>query len=166
MEKRYNRFKKELSAAMLPKLASESYAKPDGSPNWQGDPNGFDRRYSVEPYILPKGTRILRYGDEEGYNAAPLHTPYSHLAMPYLIESCEYNEYEVVEDGVYVEKVNVVKGIVAQQPVWPEEPGGGIQYYFPEKDNRKSVHYYVGRGLRRLEVSEWSNLLEEDASHR
>lgn len=164
---RHNRFGERLREGDEPQVASSSYLGDDNRPLWLKDGNnGFDMSIPPKLTYLKKGTRIIRYGDEIGYYAAPLNSPFATLSLPYTIRSCEYNEYEVVEDEVVPAfAIDVLKGIVAVQPAWPHERGGGIQYFFPHRDQRKSVLYYVGRGLKRLEVSEWSPLMEEDKNH-
>mgnify|MGYP004466749277 CR=1 FL=1 len=95
------------------------------------DGHGFDTDNKEENgyyYIeteLPRGTKLLRFGNEGGYYTAPLGTPYNKLALPYKIETIEYNEYEVIADGVYVKCV-VQKGRTAASR---NSEGGAIQYY-------------------------------------
>lgn len=189
---RHNRFGMQLDEVSEPTVASDSYymKTPNGDDifdkynhkklKWGKSKYGFRQSKYAEEY-LKKGTIIIRYGGEEGYYAAPVGTSFGELALPYLIESLEYNEYEVmVDDTVPVdiigfstsesnsepmEPIDVYRGIVAKQRAWPSEPGGGTQYYFPHKDRKKHVLSYVGRGLRRLDVSEWSTVLDEDRKH-
>lgn len=40
-----------------------------------------------------------------------------------------------------------------------------IRYVFPHRDQKKHVLSYVNRGLRRLDVSEWSTVSDEDRAH-
>ncbi len=112
----------------------------DGEPvvNWNllsefADKDGFDirniekdGRYKVK-IELPYGTIIIRYGNVTGRFSAPKGTNYEDLALPYIRETVEYNEYRVI-----VEKINVVciveSGIVA--PGF-ESNGGAIQYMHP-----------------------------------
>lgn len=189
---RYNRFGEQLDDISEPVVASESYYKktPDGdyvldqynrkSLDWGESKYGFDKSEYKEEY-LKKGMIIIRYGGEEGYYAAPVGTRFSELALPYLIGSCEYNEYEVmIDDAVPVEYVtinpdlsnqrpmepiDVYTGIVAKQRAWPSESAGGTQFFFPHRDQKKHVLSYVDRGLRRLDVSEWSTVSDEDRAH-
>ncbi len=165
---RHNRFGERLSEGAEPQAASRTYLDSENKYRWLNDGNnGFDKSI-MEPKLtyLKKGSIIIRYGDELGYYAAPVNSPFATLSLPYAIRSCEYNEYEVVADEtVAVMAIEVEEGIVAVQPAWPCERGGGTQYYFPYKDEGKSVLHYVGRGLRRLGVSEWSQMLEEDINH-
>ena len=163
-----NRFMEELDRKARPVAVYPSYYNSDGKFNWDKDkPNGFDPLKGTKRTTLKKGTRILRYGYEGGSYAAPLYTPYSQLALPYQIKTCQYNEYEVTEGNtIHVYIVRVTEGYVAAQSHWPSEPGGGIQYYFvDEQDNELGVLDYIDIGLRRLEVSEWSPVLEEDRLH-
>ena len=172
-DKRYNRLEEPLDDDLNPTVVDDSYLDSDGSVRWAKQPknnekypdwyffnSGFDIDIPRSFICLPKGVRFLRYGDEGGHCAAPLGTPYSKLAMPYSIRTCAYNEFEVTEDDkVWV----VIQGRIAKQPAWKDELGGGIQYFFP---CNTTIAYYVGRGLKKLEVSEWSPLLPEDQNHQ
>lgn len=163
----YNRFGDILDPFQKPELVSEDYADENGE-KWLRDGHNGAVPGTEEPYYLPLGMRIIRYGDEAGYYAAPVGTPYAELAMPYRIRKLSYHEYEVTEDCVIpVEPVvPVIKGKVAVQPAWPKERGGGVQFYFPDKANYKTVRYYAELGLlRRLEVEEWSPVIAEDMEH-
>ncbi len=73
---------------------------------------------------LPTGTHILRYGTEAGSHTAPAGTPYECLALPYVKETLEYNEYIVIADGVKV-LCQVKEGIVAPSL---DSPGMVTQY--------------------------------------
>lgn len=167
---RFNRFGDVLPDGSVQEPVDPSYVDTNGYFKWLNDGNdGFDPNCNplYEYYVLPKGDRILRYGGRQGSYAAPLGTPYSQLALPYKIRTCLYNEYEVmVDDTVYV-KVEVRKGKVGVQPAWPSEPGGGIQYFFVDKDgNEKSIIEYINnKALDEKEMSEWSPILKEDISH-
>ena len=67
---------------------------------------------------------------------------------------------------LHVGNIGKIKGKVAVQPAWPKERGGGVQFYFPDKANYKTVRYYAELGLlRRLEVEEWSPVIAEDMEH-
>lgn len=79
---------------------------------------------------LPVGTKILRYGDVSGRFTAPVGTPYEKLSLPYVKESVEYHEYEVVADGVVVRCVDAEKGIAA--PGFGST-GGAVQYRHVER---------------------------------
>ena len=163
---RHNRFKEFLDVEDKPHLLSDSYLNEKGEEDWHGLEFHGSVPGTETDFFLPKGLKILRYGDEGGRYAAPIGTPYAMLAMPYQIRSLEYNEYEVVADNV-IQVIPVKEGIVAQQPSWPEERGGGIQYYFPDiEEQRRNVLHYVDRGLRRLEEKEWSPIIEEDFNHK
>lgn len=94
--------------------------------------------------VLPKGTIILRYGNEFGRFTAPGGTLYEELALPFIPETMEYNEYEVLADGLTVFCM-VDKGKVAP---CIDGNGGGIQYY-----HEVAIKHLVDRGvLRRLDV--------------
>lgn len=163
-----NRFEEQLEDEANPIPANPDYCNEKNEPIWDEGNDGFDLNKGIKWRTLPKGTRIQRYGTEYGTYAAPLHTPYSNLAMPYLIRSCQYNEYEVAtEEGIDVCEIEIKEGTVAVQSHWPEEPGGGIQYYFVDKDNKKHriMEYLKNKSLRRLGVKEWSLIPKEDYSH-
>ena len=106
--------------------------------NWNylskyADDDGFDIRniesngkHTIE-YILPYGSRIIRYGSEIGHFSSPKGTAYEELSLPYIPESMEYNEYKVIADNVRIVCV-VDKGIVA--PGF-DSLGGAVQYLHP-----------------------------------
>lgn len=116
----------------------EFYQNGEPKINWSllsefADNNGFDKRnieengkYKIE-VELPYGTIIIRYGNSSGNFSAPKGTKYEDLALPYVKETVEYNEYRVI-----AKKINVVciveKGIVA--PGF-ESNGGAVQYMHP-----------------------------------
>lgn len=112
---------------------------PNGEPivNWKlllhADNDGFDTlnieetgNYKME-VELPYGTIIIRYGNETGRFSAPKGSKYEELALPYVKETVEYNEYKIIADGVKVVCI-VEKGKVA--PGF-ESNGGAIQYMHP-----------------------------------
>ena len=112
---------------------------PDGSPkvNWSkiinGDEWGFDINHK-EPngdhrmnVVLPKNTRLIRYGKENGKFTAPEGTTYEEISLPYVKESVYYHEYEVIADSITVQ-VKVLRGRVA--PGF-DYSGGGVQYMHP-----------------------------------
>lgn len=106
--------------------------------NWNllsefADKDGFDIRnvekngkYKIE-VELTYGTIIMRYGNPTGRFSAPKGTNYEDLALPYIRETVEYNEYRVI-----AEKINVVC-IVERGTVAPgfESNGGAVQYMHP-----------------------------------
>ena len=106
--------------------------------NWKllsdfADDNGFDIRniehnneYKMD-IKLPYGTIIIRYGNETGVFSAPKGTKYEDLALPYIKDTVEYNEYKVIAHNVNV-TCKVVKGKVA--PGFASN-GGAIQYMHP-----------------------------------
>ena len=121
------------------KLKNSSYVKgfdDSGEPiiDWDSfksefaDKHGFDMRnqeengdYYIET-ILPKGTMLIRYGNESGRFTAPKGTRYDELALPYIEETVEYHEYRVTKDQTCL----VWKGKVA--PNFDSE-GGGVQFF-------------------------------------
>lgn len=81
-------------------------------PDWgrliDADDLGFDKNHK-EPnghyfmkVVLPKHTRLIRYGRESGIFTAPKGTKYEELALPYTRESLIYHEYEVIADSITV----------------------------------------------------------------
>ena len=97
------------------------------------DEYGFDKRH-VEPnghwkmeVDLPKHTRLIRYGYENGFFTAPKGTRFEELSLPYKKESLYYHEYEVIADSIrvtcYVDRGLAAPGFAC--------PGGGIQYHHP-----------------------------------
>lgn len=112
---------------------------PNGEPviNWNflehADDDGFDvtnieenGKYKMK-IILPYGSMLIRYGSETGNFTAPKGTKYEELALPYIKDTVEYNEYRVIAKGIKVICV-VEKGIVA--PGFGSS-GGAIQYLHP-----------------------------------
>lgn len=99
------------------------YADEDGFDTRNVEDNGYYKIF----INLTAGTKIIRYGNETGTFTAPEGTPYESLALPYIKESVEYNEYVVIADNLTVE-CKVQKGKVA--PGF-ESKGGGIQYKHP-----------------------------------
>ena len=122
----------------VPGLADLSYGyyNQDGSLviRWKdyssrnADPDGFDKTYLGGDYkrkiLLPKGAKICRYGGYRGVYTTLVGTPYHCLGLPYIEDSMEYHEFEVIADGL------VVSLIVEEEIVAPafDSPGGGIQY--------------------------------------
>lgn len=136
-------FKGELIEYVKRELSDPSFGTgkfdKNGQPevNWEyyivedADENGFTKnniesngKYLIE-MELPKGTRILRYGNESGHCSAPAGTPYEQLSLPYKKDTLEYNEYEVLADGTKVVCI-VHKGKVAASR---DSAGQAIQYY-------------------------------------
>ncbi len=136
---RYNYLGEELGDGK-PQFISENFSKttPEGKivPNWKCndgktvDKDGFDRTNIesngeyIEDVVLPKGTMLCRYGNENGNSTTLVNTPYEKLGLPYKKETVEYHEYKVMADGVTV-KCIVTKGRVA--PMFNSK-GGAIQF--------------------------------------
>lgn len=106
--------------------------------NWNllskyADENGFDTRNIEEgggytiTIELPYGTHIIRYGNPTGRFTAPKATRYEDLALPYVKETVEYNEYRVIAEKIKVVCI-VEKGKVA--PGFGSK-GGATQYMHP-----------------------------------
>lgn len=140
-------YKKEKIDA-IPVLRKPSYGtgKTDksGRPevNWKllidADEQGFDIKYKEEngkhrmTIVLPKHTKLIRYGSEAGLYTAPKGTRYEEVSLPYTKESVFYHEYEVIAESITV--TGIMKGcIVERGRVAPgfDYPGGGIQYLHP-----------------------------------
>ena len=114
------------------------YSNGEPMVNWNllskyADNNGFDKRniekngkYKIK-MKLPYGTIIIRYGNPTGRFSAPKGTKYEDLALPYVRETMEYNEYRVIADKISVVCI-VEKGLVA--PGFGSK-GGAIQYLHP-----------------------------------
>lgn len=109
-------------------------------PNWLEeselvDSEGFDKTNIEENgdykqvVILPKGTKLCRYGVATGKTTALLGTPYEMLGLPYKKETLEYHEYEVIADGVSV-VCKVTKGKVAAMF---GSSGGAMQFVHPRR---------------------------------
>lgn len=118
------------------------------------DENGFDTRnlekngrYIIDTQ-LPYGTVIIRYGSEMGRFSAPKGTDYSELALPYLQDTVEYNEYQVLASKLFVRCI-VTKGRVA--PGF-DSNGGAIQYL-----HKHTIRNLVSQGvLKRCKIWEIS----------
>lgn len=126
------------------KLMKEEYGTgnsyPNGEPivNWKllskfADEDGFDTRniekngsYKME-VELPYGAIIIRYGNETGRFTAPKGAKYEELALPYVKETVEYNEYRIIADRIKVLCI-VEMGRVA--PGFGSN-GGAVQYMHP-----------------------------------
>lgn len=139
MEKVYNCYGK-LLLNVDPVFASDDYMKADGSPNWTEendnvDGDGFDKTNVCENgeykqlVILPKGTKLCRYGAATGRTTTFIGTPYEECGLPFVKETVEYHEYEVIADGVSV-ICRAVKGRVAAMF---GSSGGAIQFVHQRK---------------------------------
>ena len=67
---------------------------------------------------------LCRYGNENGRSTTLINTPYEMLGLPFIKETQEYHEYQVMADGV------TVKCIVTKERVAPmfNSEGGAIQF--------------------------------------
>ncbi len=138
-EKVYNYFGEEVTGKE-PEFASENNKKIDGEtgevmpafaePSDDVDEEGFDKHHVEgngeykQTVILPKGTKLCRYGAARGKTTTLQGTPFEQLALPFLKETMQYHEYEVIADGVSVVCV-VTRGKTA--PMFDSE-GGAIQF--------------------------------------
>ena len=68
------------------------------------DKDGFDKRYrpyqngklyTIDDYVIPRGTIICRYGSPIGRFTTLKGVKYEDLALPYIKETIEYHEYKV-----------------------------------------------------------------------
>ena len=159
MKKVYNCFGQELINCD-PVFADPSFCKIDETgklvpawtePNELVDEKGFDKtdvddngEYN-QIIILPKGTKLCRYGVETGKTTAPIGTPYQLMALPYKKETLEYHEYEVIADGVLVQCI-VTKGRAAAMF---DSEGGAIQFVH----QRRIIEEIVTKRLK--EVTTW-----------
>lgn len=74
---------------------------------------------------LPIGKQICRYGPPTGHCTTDIGTPYEELSLPYLIDTIQYHEYEVIANDVYVYcEVDCGRVYPAFDMI-----GYGIQYY-------------------------------------
>ena len=73
----------------------------------------------IENKTLTKGTRIDRYGYDNGTFTSPYGLPYESRS---LAPGTEYKPYSVFE---VIEPFEVKSGYIAP---WFDQPGGGIQY--------------------------------------
>lgn len=139
-ERKYNYLGEDITGAHV-QLSDNSYGEPAKNNtfiiHWSPetelcDDKGFDKTYRpiegsdshvIIDFVLPKGSKICRYGNPKGRFTAPVGSAYEALALPYIKETVEYHEYIVVDD-IEVECL-VVKGRVAPQP-WSK--GGAIQF--------------------------------------
>ena len=95
-------------------------------PGQNGDPNidGFLHGYS-ETDIIPKGSRINRYGDNgNAQYFSPVETTLEERALPPGTENKKLLEIEVLQD------IPCSSGKIAP---WFDQPGGGIQYFTNQK---------------------------------
>ena len=105
------------------------YNQTTGEPIWpgqNGDPNidGFLHGYS-ELDIIPKGSRINRYGDNgNAQYFSPVETTLAERALPPGTENKKLLEIEVLQD------IPCSSGKIAP---WFDQPGGGIQYFTNQK---------------------------------
>lgn len=109
--------------------------KPEWSLIKNGDGQGFDKDHK-EPndlprmkIALPKHTKLIRYGSENGSFTAPKGTKFEELSLPYTKESLFYHEYEVIADSISVIEIDRAC-VVDRGKVAPgfDYPGGGVQY--------------------------------------
>lgn len=134
MRKHYNYLGKQITRNKEYVPVDEKYFDESGKPRYDkwiqhGDQYGFDKRYRdengryVSRIILPKGKKIVRYGDNNGSYSTDYGIDYYSLSLPYKKESMPYHEYYVVKD-CEVDCI-VDKGVAA--PGFSSK-GGGIQY--------------------------------------
>jgi filamentous hemagglutinin len=69
---------------------------------------------------IPVGTRLDRYGPENGNFLSPAGTPYEQRSLPPDTDRKDHTVYEVIK------ALPVVSG---QTAAWFGQPGGGVQHY-------------------------------------
>lgn len=98
------------------------YNQETGEINWppnDGVVEGTSKNVTLEP-----GTKIDRYGADDGYYTAPIDTPYEERAVAPGTDQKPYSQFEVVKPIEAVEQGEVAP--------WFDQPGGGTQYLMPE----------------------------------
>lgn len=112
------------------------YNQETGEINWppnDGVVEGTSKNVTLEP-----GTKIDRYGADDGYYTAPIDTPYEERAVAPGTDQKPYSQFEVVKPIEAVEQGEVAP--------WFDQPGGGTQYLMPE-----SIEDLIDEGyLRRI----------------
>jgi hypothetical protein len=101
-------------------ITDNTIADDDG---FRKDLNIFNDSYKCD-ILLPKDTKICRYGNQNGFYSALVNTPYEMLGLPWNPRTLQYEEYKVKADGIKVKCV-VTCGIVA--PAF-DSKGGVIQF--------------------------------------
>ncbi len=92
--------------------------------------NGFDKE--PRPNTIKKDTIIDRLGGPNGDFAAPDGTPFEQRALPpSSVDRRPYVRYKVLKPL----PDDVLEG---RARPWFDQPGGGIQYYFP-----KGIQWYI-----------------------
>lgn len=72
------------------------------------DELGADKSYRfsngsyTQEIDLPKGFMLSRYGSPRGRLTSSVDTPYEKRSLPYISDTIEYHEYEVIADGIKV----------------------------------------------------------------
>lgn len=108
-----------MKGAELAKKAN--WTKSDGS-TWWTPKDGFDG--DINKVILESGTRIDRFGYDDGYFVAPEGTLYTSRSRLIGTDTKTYTVFEVLKPV----EVNAGKTVP-----WFGEAGGGIQYQFNEQ---------------------------------
>lgn len=98
-------------------------------PNTDVDGNGFDLHHPVIwHYHVPKGTVIIRFGNEYGRFLSTEDACFDNLAIGLDIHSIPYRKYLVTTDDFYV-----TKGVVGDQSNFGIHGKGGAIQYMAEK---------------------------------
>ncbi len=98
-------------------IKTDDWKKPDGS--WRFPKYaGFEGSTTSE--TLPVGTRLDRYGPDNGNFLSPAGTPYEQRSPKPDTDRNDYRVYEVIK------ALPVVSG---QTAAWFGQPGGGVQYF-------------------------------------
>ena len=99
-------------------IKTDDWKKPDGSWRYPEKNNGFEGSTTSE--TLPVGTRLDRYGPDNGNFLSPAGSPYEQRSLPPDTDRNDYRVYEVIK------ALPVVSG---QTAAWFGQPGGGVQHY-------------------------------------
>ncbi len=100
-----------------PELQNARWISPDGQIKWPPN-DGFAG--PPVPEMLPPGTLLDRFGDENGTFFSPRGARYGWRALPYLCEQQDYTIYRVLLPlPVWVGKA----------APWFNEPGGATQFH-------------------------------------
>jgi hypothetical protein len=109
----YNSGDSKNNAAINPDV----WKKADGT--WiHPERNGFEGSTTFQS--IPVGTRLDRYGTENGNYLSPAGTPYEQRSLPPDTNPNDYHVYEVIK------AIPVESGQIA---AWFGQPGGGVQHY-------------------------------------
>lgn len=126
---------------------STTFRKPNyQKPNTDVDGNGFDLHHPVIwHYHVPKGTVIIRFGNEYGRFLSTEDACFDNLAIGLDIHSIPYRKYLVTTDDFYV-----TKGVVGDQSNFGIHGKGGAIQYMAEKTSYFFNNNEIQNIFRRL----------------